>query len=70
MLERVITQIKDAVDRASQRIVEGEALLELLEAAGEDVAEVNLALVNARARRDQWLSALQAGGHMSAHENE
>lgn len=66
MMERTIAQIKDAINRASERIVEGEELLNLLTLAGEDTAEVNLALVNARSRRDQWLSALAATGHMDS----
>lgn len=69
MLERTIIQIKDAVKRASGRIEEGEALLELLRSAGEDVGEVEVSLTSARARRDQWISALRIHGHMSGHED-
>lgn len=70
MLQRTIVQIKDALRRASERIADGETLLEILEAAGEDTSEVSLALVNARSRRDQWVSALEATGHMSSEHDE
>lgn len=70
MLERTIIQIKDAVRRASERIIEGEELVQLLEDAGEDTTEVRTALIAARSRRDQWVSALRVRGHMSAHEEE
>lgn len=69
MLERTIAQIKDALQRASARISEGEELLALLEAAGEDTTEVRQALVAATSRRDQWLSALRVSGRMSDHES-
>lgn len=68
MLEQTIAQIKDALNRASVRIQEGEELVALLELAGEDVTEVRQALVAARSRRDQWQSALITFGHMSDTE--
>lgn len=68
MLEQIILQIKSALDRASARIAEGEELLALLDAAGEDVTEVRTALTAARIRRDQWAAALDAHGHTSSHE--
>lgn len=58
MLQRTIDRMQEAIDKASERIEEGEQVLVLLERAGEDTTEIRNTLRQAKERRDNWKAAV------------